>query len=406
MAKFWDVARWFIDPVGSLGYKLATSGLNSDKMDIPVSEIKNTVTGAWNDWTGNTANRENIAYQQDYNQEVFNRADTQYQRAVASLRSAGLSPQLAAGTPSTVAGASAAPQRTVGNESAAIEKIVGLVNAIKSTNAGVALAGAQADEAAAKAADATASAGLKNKELEGFDQYRSMELAVMGSSVSLNNAYTRVLQIDGKYKAQQYMADIQNTMANTKYVNSLIDLADKNMKLVDAQISQIGKNIDVMDSQIGLNKANAMLSGARTLTEFATRQQIGTQIKYLNKEVDYLSSLITSEINKRSNLDADTKYTLQLTSNAALKYVIDNYTYQFKTGNGDSPDSTVLSQSQIEENKKAFKRELILSTVRSVTSVATGAAAGFMFTVGSKGGGFLMNKMLGMGEHKPWGLTH
>lgn len=352
----------------------------------------NFIKGLWDDYTGNTANRENIQYQQAYNEQVFKRADTEYERAVLGLRRAGLSPQLASGNPATVAGASQAPQRTVGNESTAIEKLVGLVNAIKQTNSNVSLASAQADEAAAKASDASASAALKNKELGGFDEYRAMELSVMGSSVSLNNAYTRSVQIDGNYKAQKYIADIQNTMVNTKYVNSLIKLCDKNLELTD--------------SQIALNKSNSLYAGARTLTEYANRQYIGTQIKYLNKEMDYLSSLITTEINKRSNLDADTRYTVQLTTNAALKYVVDQFTFNFKTERGDSPDSTEVSSTQSEEARKQFKRDLATNIIKSVTSVATGAAAGFMFTVGSKGGGFFLNKMLGDDGHKPWGLTH
>lgn len=350
--------------------------------------LKNTAVGLWNDWTGNTANRENIEYQKEYNQEVFNRADTQYQRTVADLRSAGLSAQLASGTPSTVSGASAAPQRTVGNESAAIDRLVGMINAIKQTNSNVNLASAQADEAKAKAADAAASAALKGKEYEGFDSYRAMELTVMGSSASLNNAYTRLAQIDGQTRAAKNLADIQNTMKNTKYLNSLINLAEK--------------NLDLVDSEIARNKADAFLTGSKVFTEFSNRQVNKAQIDYLNKEIDYLTDQIVAQVIRNKNVSADTQFIIQQTANASLKYTIDAFTFKFKTGLGDSPDSTEVSSTQSAESKKAFKRELALGIVKNLTNVVTGLGTGFAIGLGAKGGTNFLHKMLGIDDHGPY----
>lgn len=306
------------------------------------------VSGIWDDYTGNTANRENIESQEKYNQEVWNRADTQYQRTVADLRAAGLSSQLAAGAPSTFAGTTAAPQRSVGNESQAMERLIGMITSMKKTNADVNLVNAQADKV--KTEDAIA-----QKQLAGFDEYRQTELAVMGSSIALNNAYTRNTMEEGKYIADRNLAAIQKDLSDARYNDALI-------RLVDTQIKQ-------GESEIALN----------------------------NKNLELLGSKIITELKNQGLIDAQTAQTTQNTVNASLKFVVDYSTFKFKTEKGDSPDSTEVSSTQSEEALKEFKRKLILQGVGSLTSVVSGAAAGFGAALGL-GGGKFFNKMFGMGE--------
>lgn len=57
-------------------------------------------------------NEENLAYQQQYNQQIFDREDNAQQRAVTDLMKAGLHPSLAAGKGARAGGSAVVPQKS------------------------------------------------------------------------------------------------------------------------------------------------------------------------------------------------------------------------------------------------------------------------------------------------------
>lgn len=235
-----------------------------------VSEVSNILEGAWSDYTGQTANQANIDYQKEYNDQVFNRADTQYQRTVADLRAAGLSSQLAAGSPSTVAGSSSAPQRTVGNESEAIEKLIGMITSMKQTNANVALASAQADKAKAEA-DRT------RAEIPWVDKLNDAQYMTAIVNKDYTIAMTRLKMLEGDNYVAKVQADIKKSLSEVNKNNKLIDLYNEQISLTSAQegktqaerreINQRIENLKQEEQNLKQDFENKVLSGVKITAE-------------------------------------------------------------------------------------------------------------------------------------------
>lgn len=303
--------------------------------------ISNTISGVWNDWIGNTANRENIDYQKEYNAEVFNRADTQYQRTVADLRSAGLSAQLAAGSPSTVAGASAAPQRTVGNESAAIERLVGLVNAIKQTKSNVSLQSAQADKAVAEADKARADALYTHMQSDAYNEKVASEITLNRVYSSYYSSCTFLNQIDGQTRGQKNVLELWNLAKNNDYVDQLIKTAE----------AQEGS----FKSQTSLNYANRDRA---------------------NREAFLLSQEILTEFSRRNNLDAQTKQALANVAYTGIQSAIADYNLSVAQSRGNATTDSQVGSTVQDENWLQWKRSLVKSLYDGLIKVGTGVAIG------------------------------
>lgn len=286
------------------------------------NDTGNIIQGAWNDWTGNTANSQNIAYQKEYNAEVFNRADTQYQRTVADLRSSGLSAQLAAGSPSTVAGASAAPQRTVGNESQAIERLVGLVNAIKSTNSSVQLQSAEADKAKADAVKSNAEAIFTSRQSAMYQQKTEAEMVLNQAYTGYYNSLTFLQQKEGERIAEKIDAQIQSLITSNKYNEQLTKNAVIQGNLLNAQIF------------------NTQASTALTNKQ---RELIGKQMEHYDKSMELLTEQIATEIVNRNHLEASTAKLVQETVYNALQYDVLAYNYEMSMSAGYRTTDSVPS---------------------------------------------------------------
>lgn len=285
---------------------------NLDKKTF-LSEASNVLEGAWSDYTGQTANQANIDYQKDYNEQVFKRADTQYQRTVADLRAAGLSSQLAAGAPSTVAGQSAAPQRTVGNESQAMERLVGMVNSLKQTNANINLTNAQADKAKAETA-------MVNKEIGTYGERFNLDMVLKRSEADYNLALTRLSQIEGQSKAEQIRAQIDKDVSSSKYNDQLRFLAQKQASLTDAQIlGQYETNASIRQ---GVTKSKAEVS------------KINQEIKNLGIAYDKTRYEILESVARANNLDQSSKKIADEAVNIALSTEILRYNLMMSEGLG------------------------------------------------------------------------
>lgn len=341
---------------------------SNPEKDTFAKTVGQELSNAWGDYTGITANEENIEYQNDYNEEVWKRADTQYQRTVADLRAAGLSSQLAAGSPSTVAGNTQAPERTVGNESAAIEKLVGMVNAIKQTNASVNLTNAQADKAKAET-------DLVNKESGSYSERLSVDLAMKRQETALNAAYTHMAEIDGQTRAQKNYAEIQASMASIRHNNALTNLALKQIDLTGSQIDLYKSQKDLNLSQMKVNQANVNYTSASTVNE-------RKQLELYNKQIDFLAEQIVTERFKQSYMSTEELNVRFNTTRAALDYVIDFATFMYKTIRGDSPDSTEVSSTQSEEKKKDRVHDYIIKGIGLAGTFVGGTITGMFFAPG------------------------
>lgn len=285
------------------------------------------VSGIWDDYTGNTANRENIEYQKEYNQDVWNRADTQYQRTVADLRAAGLSSQLAAGAPSTVAGQSAAPQRTVGNESQAMERLIGMITSMKQTEASVNLTNAQADKARAETS-------MVNKELGTYGERTAVDIALKRSESDYNVALTNIAMIEGQYKASEIESRIGNTLADTKYKNSLISLAEKQSSLYEAQTLESSAKTALYGAQKSESEARTENLQSSTALNNATKEKVRAEQLKLEKEKEKIANEVDLVVKQGLHLDAQTELLLKQATLAELNYTIDLYNFDTSYRNG------------------------------------------------------------------------
>lgn len=82
--------------------------------------------------TAKQINDDNIAYQKEYNQQIFDREDTTYQRAVADAEAAGLSPLVAAGVSAGESGGvTSAPQSDTSQASIMMQGYQGVAQAFQ-----------------------------------------------------------------------------------------------------------------------------------------------------------------------------------------------------------------------------------------------------------------------------------
>lgn len=263
---------------------------SANGFSFPLGDLSNTFLGSlvkgvgnlWDDYVGNTANRENIAYQNEYNEQVFKRADTQYQRTVADLRAAGLSSQLAAGAPSTVAGNTSAPQRSVGNESQAIERLIGMVTSLKQADASSNLANAQADKARAEA-----------------DAYP----ALVASQIGSNDASATAARARASYDiALGKIADIEST-----YV---ADKAESDIKKAWSEVNRNNKLIDLYEEQISLTSHQSGLTDAQ-------RKEVNQRIENLKQEEKNLKQDFENKVFQGLHVQQQTQ---NLVIDAAVSY--------------------------------------------------------------------------------------
>lgn len=261
-------------------------------------------TGVWDDYTGNTANQANIDYQKEYNEQVFKRADSQYQRTIADLRAAGLSSQLAASAPSTIAGSSAAPQRSVGNESQAIERLVSMVTSMKQTDANVALARSEARKN-------NSESNLMDLEGGSYGERLNLDMVLKKSQSEYNIALTNLASVEGQYKAESMSAQISSSLASAKYHNQLVSLVQKQGSLVDAQI-------------LGQYESN-QLTRAQTSKVTEEIGKIKDERDNLYKEYWLLCNQIEESIARKNNLDAQSKVYLNQAVSIALDTEIMKY---------------------------------------------------------------------------------
>lgn len=184
----------------------------------------------------------NLDYQKEYNQQVFEREDTAYQRAVADAQAAGLSPLVAAGVSAGQSGGVAsAPQYNSDEASIQMQGYQGVAQAMQQ----ISNMSAQANLVQSQAELNEANAGKARRETADIDDQNAFRWAQLSQADKhhidqlLDNEKGRQLQSDLK----QAQIDADEVLAKMK-----ID-ADELSQLSDQEFQWKFKRLDQSDQK-------------------------------------------------------------------------------------------------------------------------------------------------------------
>lgn len=197
---------------------------------------------------------QNIAFQEKENEITRQREDNAVQRAAADMQAAGLSKTLAAGNPAS-ASALTAPQNNYQHQSAlgkAVEKM-NLVNSYLSAKQTEAQIKSVNSEAAYKAA-LTAGQEINNQTLAERNQaeiaYRTANTDTTKALMKQYEAYTRLANIEGEYKAEMLKEQINNLVAERKYKEMTTSKASHEIFEIIARTNKLGKESEMLVSDM------------------------------------------------------------------------------------------------------------------------------------------------------------
>lgn len=227
-------------------------------MDLGLSTILGSVaTGIGTFFGQNETNRvnqqiasQNIAFQERENEITRQREDNAVQRAAADMQAAGLSKTLAAGNPASAAALNA-PQNNYQHQSPigkAVEKM-NLVNSYLSAKQTEAQIKSANSEAAYKDA-LTAGQEINNQTLADKNlaeiAYRTAQTETSKALMKQYEAYIRLANIEGDYKAEYLKEQINNLVADTKYKEMNRSKASHEIFEIVARTNKIGKESEML----------------------------------------------------------------------------------------------------------------------------------------------------------------
>lgn len=204
--------------------------------------------------SNNIANQ-NLQYQKEYNQQVFERSDNAVQRAALDMERAGLSKTLAAGSPAAVGGNSAAPQK-VDTSQIALQNALNISNTMADINM-----------KKAQIKQVNAQTDYQNTVTQNYEKQLETDLALKESETILNRTQNKIREIEAKYADKINFNQVQKLGYEVLNLYSNKNLTDKEIELKAEQIA----NTIQERQNLSQSEKNAVLEYARSLLEYYAR---------------------------------------------------------------------------------------------------------------------------------------
>lgn len=205
---------------------------------------------------------DNIAYQKEYNQQIFDREDSSYQRAVADAQAAGLSPLVAAGVSAGQSGGvTSAPQASDNSASIRMQGYQGVAQAVQGL--GQIASQAALTQSQANLNNANAEKARKETDNIDFEQGFKMSQLTQQQREHIDNMAHNEAVLEQTNRLAKESADLQRALQRAKLdFDKIQNMEDRELKEKLANMDEATKlkiiRITAQTEQATLRIANAL----------------------------------------------------------------------------------------------------------------------------------------------------